>query len=163
MATKAVDLGGSLKAQIEPGAGGTAVILSGNITEAAKFKPLLDVQGPVRIDLAGVQRINSIGVRGWLTFVQQAETAGMDLVFERCSPAMVQQMSMISNFVGTRSRVASLIAPYYCEACRNEHLQVVQVTPGVPLQVPPHIPCTKCGAQMQLDEPEDMYPNLFGR
>jgi anti-anti-sigma regulatory factor len=163
MAKQAVDLGGSMKAQIEPAASGTSVVLAGNITEATSFKPLLGLRGPLVIDLAGVARINSIGVRGWLTFVTQCDAAGTDVVLDRCSPAIVSQISMISNFVGQRTRVRSLFAPYVCTACGADHLQLLEVTPGVPLSVPPAIACPKCRQAMQLDEPEAMYPSLFRR
>jgi hypothetical protein len=160
MAKQAVDLGGGLTAHVEMRDGATWVTLSGNVTEAADFLPLTKMRGPLRFDLGAVERINSLGVRSWVTFVKKCETSGIELIFERCSPVIVTQISMISNFMG-RSRVKSLYAPYVCGACNTEHLQLVEVTPGAPLAVQPTLPCPKCQSVMQLDELDAMYRSLF--
>lgn len=154
-------LGGPLSARIEPRDGATFVALAGAITEAADFAPLAALRSPVIVDMSAVDRINSIGVRNWVHFVRKCETSGVELLCERCSPAIVQQISMISNFMGARTRVRSLFAPYLCPTCSAEHLQLYEVTPGVPLAVPNQIACPKCGAVTQLDELEAMYPALF--
>ncbi len=163
MAKSGQDLGGSLKAQIEPRDGGTWIALSGPITELADLTPLTRQRGPLRMDLAGVDRINSVGVRNWIQFVTKAETMGLSVAFERVSPALVLQMSMITNFMGTHPQIRSLLAPYLCTSCQNEHLQAIEVTPGVPVAVPGRLPCPKCGQPMQLDELEAMYGTLFAR
>ena len=160
MAKREVDLGGGLKAQIDAQGGASHVALLGAVTEAASFTPLTQLGTPVRIDLAGVERINSIGVRNWIHFVKQCESSGIDLSFERCSPAIVQQISMISNFMGARSRVTSLFAPYLCGSCNAEHLELVSVTPGHPVAVQHALSCPKCQAPMMLDELEAMYGAL---
>ena len=161
MAKSGQDLGGSLTAQVEQRDGATYITLDGPVTELADFTPLTRLRGPLRLDLAGIDRINSIGVRSWILFVKQAEAMGLSLTFERVSPAMVLQISMISNFMGAKSRVRSLLVPYLCNSCHYEHLQLVEVTPGVALAVPPRMACPKCGAAMHLDELEAMYGSLF--
>ncbi|HEU0031998.1 MAG TPA: hypothetical protein VFQ53_15300 [Kofleriaceae bacterium] len=155
------DLGGALLAQVESRDGGTWVGLSGNVTEIANFAPLMKLGSPLRIDMGGIQRINSLGVRGWSVFVKEAEDAGIQLIVERCAPVIVQQIAMISNFMGSRTVVRSLLVPYYCSSCSEEALQQVEVTRGAPLAVPPSMPCPKCRSAMQLDEPDAMYDNLF--
>jgi hypothetical protein len=128
----------------------------------ANFAPLTKLRGPLRIDLGGVERINSVGVRTWLDFVTKCESSGTQLVFERCSPAIVLQISMISNFMG-HAQVASVLVPYLCGACGAEHLQLAAITRGTPVAVARSVPCPKCGTPMQLDELEDMYATLFAR
>ena len=51
--------------------GGTArVALVGDINESATLSPLVELpQSNLVIDLAGVSRINSCGVREWIAFV----------------------------------------------------------------------------------------------
>jgi len=161
MAKPAHDLGGSLTARIEPRDGGTWVALSGNVTELADFTPLMQLRAPLRFDLGEIERINSLGVRGWVNFVRDCEAAGLELDFERCSPVMVQQLSMISNFMGSRSRVTSLVVPYLCPSCNAEEVQVIAVSRGAQLAIQPTIPCPKCRTPMQVDELEEMYENLF--
>src|SRR5688572_26882872 len=129
------DLGGGLKTRIDRRDGATVIALSGGISEATNLSPLLDLPNPLRFELEGIDRINSLGVRNWVTFVRDAEAKGMQLTFERCSPVLVSQMGMISNFMGTSSRVKSLFVVYVCPSCNAEHLQLTDVEYGKPLQV----------------------------
>ena len=155
------DLGGGLLFHIEPRGAGTAVALSGNVTELADFTPLLKLRGPLRVDLGAIDRINSLGVRGWIQFVRDCEATGLDPSFERCSPVMVQQVSMISNFMGSSPRVTSLVVPYLCPTCNAEEFQLVDIAGGARRAVQPTIPCPKCKSPMQIDELEEMYESLF--
>ncbi|MCX5744077.1 MAG: hypothetical protein NT062_16430 [Proteobacteria bacterium] len=160
MAKLAQVLGGSLVAHIDHRDGATQVALVGKITEAANFA-LMQLTSPVNFDLSAIEGINSLGVRAWVHFVRDGEVAGLDMTFQRCAPVLVQQISMISNFMGSRSRVTSLFVPYLCPKCNAEELRLVNVTPGTPIAVAPSIPCPKCKTSMQLDELEEMYESLF--
>ena len=134
--------------------------LAGYVTEAADFKPLLRLPGPIRMDLGGIERINSLGVRGWVHFIADCEAAGLQIIVDRCSPVMTSQMSMIRNFMGTRTQVASLLVPYFCQACNLDDLQLVELRPGYPIVVDGVSVCKKCQGQTVLDELESMYSNL---
>lgn len=156
------DLKGGLKARIERRDGATKVALSGTLNELTDLSPLQSLPSPIHIDLEHVDRINSLGVRNWMNFIRDAEAANVALVFERCSPTIVSQMSMISNFMGTRSRVTSVIAVYLCPSCMTEHLQGADVVYGKPLQLPASMPCRSCGSAMEVDD-LSTYANLFER
>jgi ABC-type transporter Mla MlaB component len=160
MAKLGQDIGGGLMANVEERAGSTQVTLAGAVTELANFEKLKAIRGAARVDLSGIERMNSLGVRAWCHFVRDAETAGVALTFERCSPVIVEQIAMISNFFGARSQVASLLVPYYCEACGTEHTQLIERSPGAAMAVPPQNTCPKCGKPAVIDEPENMYAAL---
>jgi hypothetical protein len=160
MANKGQDLGGGLMASVEQRSGASYVTLAGPVTEMANFAALKTLTGAARIDLSGIDRMNSLGVRGWCHFVRDAEAAGLALTFERCSPVIVEQIAMISNFFGATSQVASLLAPYYCESCGTEHTQLIERSAGAPMVVPPQNTCPKCGKPAMVDEPENMYAAL---
>lgn len=145
----------SLRHRIESRNGVTWVSLTGNIDEGADFAPVTRLPGPLVIDLGGINRINSLGVREWIHFVKEREAAGIDLTFERCSPVMVGQVGMISNFMGKRSRIKSVLVPYVCPACSTETLGLFEVMPGA--EVPLSAPCPKCQQAMELDELPDTY------
>jgi anti-anti-sigma regulatory factor len=161
MAATALNLGGPLHSQLERRPGGTWVALSGTINEATNLQPLTSLPGPLVIDLAELHRINSMGVRIWMDFVRAREKAGVELVFERCSPIMVGQMSMITHFMGTRSRVKSMHVPYICGACNHEHLQVLEVSTG--MHVPPATTCPRCNSRMTLDDLPETYDEALRR
>lgn len=154
------DLGGGLTAQLDTRSGTPRVVLSGGITEATDFKPLLSMGNPLVIDLERIERINSLGVRHWFHFVRDAEAAGLDLTFDRVSAVMIQQLGMITNFMGKRSRVTSLFAPYLCTSCNTHDDQLIEVGPGGEVAVTPTKPCSRCKSEMQLDELEDMYQTV---
>jgi anti-anti-sigma regulatory factor len=160
MAKLGQDIGGGLMANVEQRGGAAHVTLAGAVTELANFETLKALRGAARIDLSGIERMNSLGVRAWCHFVRDAEAAGLSLTFERCSPVIVEQIAMISNFFGARSQVASLLAPYFCESCGTEHTQLIERNPSTPMVVPPQNTCPKCGKAAAVDEPENMYEAL---
>jgi hypothetical protein len=152
-------LGGSLRSRVERQNGETRVALSGNINERADLTPLEKLPHPLVIDLGGLQRINSIGVRNWMNFVRARESAGAELTFERLPPIMVGQMAMITRFMGARSRVKSVLVPYACPSCHHEHLQLLEVAPNA--RIEPQMPCPKCATVMELDEVVETYGEVL--
>lgn len=161
MAASAVQLGGGLRSQVEQRDGRTWIGLSGHLNEAADLTPLTQLPGPLVIDLSGLDRINSLGVRDWMRFIRTCETAGVDLTFERCSPTIVGQISMITNFMGTRSQISSVEVPYLCTSCASERIQLLELVPGAELQLT--ITCPKCGAPMELDDLVETYAEIMRR
>jgi DNA-directed RNA polymerase subunit RPC12/RpoP/anti-anti-sigma regulatory factor len=158
-AAGSLDLGG-LQARVERRGHGTWIALAGRINEFTNFTPLTQQPGPLTLDLGDIDRINSLGVRSWMYFVRDLEKAGVDLTFERCAPVMVSQSSMITNFLGSRSRVVSIVVPYLCVQCNLEHLQLLTLTPGA--SVTTAVACPKCGSRMVLDEVVETYSGLLG-
>jgi len=151
----------SVKIRTEPRAGATWIALAGNLDEGADFSSVKQLPGSLVLDLGEIGRVNSLGVRNWIHFVRDYEAAGAALTFERCAPMMVQQMSMITNFMGTRSHVKSLLAPYVCMSCHHELLDLVEIAQGAPIAVQQTRPCPKCNATMELDELLETYTKLF--
>src|SRR3954452_7833561 len=92
-------------------AGAARVFISGEMTENGDFGALLKQlpPGALVLDLVGVKRINSCGVREWVAFI--AGLRGRELVLEHCSVSIVNQLNMISAFRG-EARVRSVFAPY---------------------------------------------------
>lgn len=159
MANPSRDLGGPLRYRLEQRNGVSWIALTGCVNEASDFTPLTRVPGPVVIDLGDIERINSIGVRNWMYFVRACEAAGLVLTFERCPAIVVNQMSMITNFMGTRPRVKSLLVPYFCSSCNHEHDELLGVASEA--TIPQTLPCPKCKSQMQLDELPETYTEVL--
>lgn len=155
MAKSDNDLGGPLVYRVESRDGVTSIALSGRINEATNFAPLTQRKGRLVFDLGEIHRINSVGVRRWMDLVRTYEQAGVELTFERCSPMIVSQMSMITKFMGARSRVRSVLVPYSCPSCNYEHDDVLEVSPDA--AIAPARPCPKCKAEMRLDELPETY------
>src|SRR5437879_3415317 len=88
---------------------GTNVLLFGEITEAVSFGELKLLRGRVVLDLAGVKRINSFGVRELLNFLDDLRRQGCSLEGERCSTVVVTQLNMLPEFC-RRLKVRSFLA-----------------------------------------------------
>jgi anti-anti-sigma regulatory factor len=160
VAATELKLGPLLRAQVERGSG-THVALVGTLDEGGDLTPLTKLPGPITIDLGELRRMNSIGVRHWMDFVRVCERSGTALVFERCSPVIVGQITMITRFMGSHSHTKSLLAPYICAACKAEHNDVIEVSPAA--QVQSAITCPKCGGGMELDDLVENYVEALRR
>lgn len=130
------------------------VRVHGAITEASDFTVAL-ASCPARavVDLAGVDRVNSYGVREWIRFLKALAQAGVDVTLEGVSVPMVRQMNMIPQ-VRAGARVGAVHAPYYCPACDDERAVRLDARTR---SAPPAPPCPTCGAAMDFDDVEDGY------
>ena len=134
--------------------------LAGNITEDSQIDLIAkDMLSKVAIDLHGVRRINSYGIRQWVNVMKEIHRQGHELVFHRCPPAFVEQFNMISNF-GGGGTVYSFYLPFYCETCGTEELKLYELPDGrTPTQTPalPSASCSKCTKALAFNDIEDEY------
>ena len=95
------------------------VEMLGDFDETADLRDLASVlRGRIAIDLGGVRRYSSAGVREWIHFVRSLPQ-GTELSLVGCSTASVTQLNLIDNFRGP-ARIESFWAPYACVACGTE-------------------------------------------
>jgi hypothetical protein len=135
----------------------TKVALAGSVDEEADFKGLireLSKSRRIRLDVGGVGRINSCGVREWINFIRAMPTSSA-LEIENFTPALVSQLNMINNFVGS-AKVLSVHAPYVCPSCGREESVVVDVSAGGAVSLGA-VSCPSCKEQMEFDDLEDSY------
>src|SRR5690242_2964167 len=107
----------SLTWKIESANAGTLrIAVVGELTENANLAALAAADANAAemiLDLGGVTRINSPGVREWIAFVNGLNDRKIKVVLEKCSVPFVNQLNMISNFRG-KGQVVSVYAPYFC-------------------------------------------------
>jgi anti-anti-sigma regulatory factor len=145
----------------EPQADGRLVVqLKGEINENADFSELRKLmQGDVDLELEGVTRINSCGVREWVNFVRTLDEV-KSLRFSRCSPTVVLQLNTIYNFRGA-AKVKSFLAPYVCEVCHVDEYKLLDVRDHFAERGPhasvPAFRCPRCGGVMMFDELPERY------
>jgi|SRR3954451_4237528 hypothetical protein len=142
---------------------GLRAVLAGEITESSDFGALLPrLAGRVVLDLSGIKRINSRGVREWVDFVRAAAGQGITLELDRCSVPVVHQLNLNAAF-GGQCAVRSVYAPYFCPVCNAEHAQLVTLVSADPTSPAPRprivesIPCPTCAAPMEFDDLPDRY------
>ena len=132
-----------------------AIVLSGDIDEKCAFDALLDdVKDGTVLDLSRVERINSVGVRLWLGFIQAIEAKGCALTMRGCSVAVVQQLNIIARFAGA-ARITSIHAPFLCPQCDTSATKVVTLGGDIEPQL--HHACPNCKTPMEFDDIPQAY------
>jgi hypothetical protein len=131
--------------------------LSGIVDE--RFDPEALVQqatgNRLVLNLKGVQRLTSFGVREWSAAMKQLSGKIERIYWVECSPAVVSQLNMVANFAGG-AQVLSVQAPFYCEGCGTDTEIRCDLADGkAPL--PENVPCPKCGKTMEFDDDPDSY------
>lgn len=141
--------------------GSVRVTLAGEITEAADFSRLLaELPDTLVLDLAGIERVNSRGVREWFNFVKALNGAGKQFALERCSLSAVTQLNNFSEFAGG-APVRSVFAPYYCDACGQMHQRLVTINGTELEQINTPFKCPDCGRVAEFDDlPDDFLSFL---
>jgi hypothetical protein len=109
-----------LTTKLTRGGGKVTIALKGTIDEGcgeALDAALARIQQEVvTVDLEGVEGVNSIGYRVWLSFLKRLRGIGpFDLV--NCQMAFLDYASLVPT-LSYLSSVASIVIPYRCNACR---------------------------------------------
>jgi anti-anti-sigma regulatory factor len=149
--------------KVESQADCTWVGLSGEITETSDFTPLMAQLSNVTVmDLAEVSRINSSGIRQWINFITNFTRSGSQIILQRCSPPVVAQLNMSTDFARGTS-VRSVLAPYYCLACKREYTREITLDELAPQKLLEPMMCANCGSACELDDLPDYFLSFQGR
>ena len=154
-----------LRATVEQDGDTSVVKLVGFLDEENKLKPLVEEipAGTAMIDLAGIERINSNGIRDWVNWLAALEANGTRPVLVGCSPAIVAQINLVKNFTGTGA-VKSFQVPYHCRECDEDKVIVVEASEmSSSSATPPACPCERCGRDMDVDEMPGSYFAFLGQ
>jgi len=134
---------------------GDLLTIADNIEDNTELAPYADElkRTPI-IDLGEVTFINSIGVREWITLLDELAKRGRKVTLRNVAEPMVRQMTMVVEARGEAS-VESFFAPYVCTKCGDERVLLINVAEhraALDALEPPDLPCAKCGAPSQFDE-----------
>jgi anti-anti-sigma regulatory factor len=107
------------------------------------------------LDMGAVKKISSFGIREWADFIKNVERQVQQLVAIECTPKVVDQMNMVSQFLGTKGQVFSFYAPYRCDYCDIDRRVLFQVDRDHAairgLRPPEHL-CETCSRPEYFDE-----------
>jgi hypothetical protein len=138
---------------------GVKIVLAGEISENSEFDLLASsISSPVTLDLAGIEKVNSPGIREWLEFMSCLTKRRVTVVLERCSFAIVHHLMMISNFK-SNAEVRSIYVTYYCDTCDFGHSELVVLADN-PIELKETISCPKCGSLATFDDVPNDYLSL---
>ncbi|MEM9493993.1 MAG: hypothetical protein AAGC55_32900, partial [Myxococcota bacterium] len=115
------------------------------------------------VDLDGVKRITSFGIREWITALQRLRADYY--CFINCTPPIVSQLNMVAGFIGT-GEVISFHIPYLCRQCNATSSEVLDLRRADHREIvaslePPLTTCSKCGADSEFDDLPDLYFQYF--
>lgn len=138
------------------------VTLTGVVNEYFDYGDLLfelsqdAATGPTEIvlDCGGITRVNSEGVSRWVRFITVLARSGFELIYRRCSPAMVTQLNQVPEVLGP-ARVESVLAPYRCKATSKEELRLIELAQIADLACPPRFEDEQ--GTWDLDEQPNKY------
>jgi anti-anti-sigma regulatory factor len=113
----------------------------------------------VAINTANVERINSCGVRDWVTWLGELGRNGMTkLLLVECSPVIMAQVNLVNNFVGPGT-IVNFYGPYYCPKCDADSMLLINVDEALkslPFKAPT-CRCNRCDLTMEFDDIESSY------
>ena len=135
--------------------GYTQLAIRGIVDETCDLRRIYMMGTAVHLDLSQVTQVNSGGVRTWIEAYQNRDPE-VSILFEKCSPAVVSQINMVSIF-SEHHEIRSILGPYYCPECDQESLREMTVD-EIRSGVPPRHACNECQVELEFDElPEEYF------
>lgn len=137
------------------------VSIKGVVNEHSDFKFLVDRKSEMLfLDLKEIIRINSSGVRNWVFALNQLRD--VELHYTNCSFAVVDQLSMIPEFLTKKCCVESFDARYVCKNCNTSYTVTLivghDIQPGLDKYLDgPTASCPTCKEVMEFDHNPDSY------
>jgi len=139
----------------------TCLKFSGTIDEAFEGKKVArSAEGDwLVLDLGGVKKISSFGIREWVDFIDAASKRAKSIVLIECAPKVVDQLNMVANFAGG-GKVFSFYSPFRCDYCDSEHRVLLQLDKdyeAIKAMKLAERPCPTCKESMYFDEDGTTY------
>lgn len=107
------------------------------------------------LEFSEVKRISSFGLREWSNFIEAVERSVQRIIAIGLPPKVVDQLNMVSRFLGNKGDVFSLYAPYRCDYCDLDSrvlLQVDRDRAAIVTGNPPERTCESCSRPEYFDE-----------
>jgi len=111
------------------------------------------------IDVSGMTRMTSFGVRQWLKGIDALPKSLSDVYLLGCPTFFVDQLNMVLNFGGS-AKVLTVMAPYTCPSCGMESGETVDVLGDRTTLAKGGVPekeCSRCNGKLEFDETPESY------
>jgi len=137
------------------------VAIIGIVDENADFSELyLKKIEVLFIDLKKILRMNSSGVRNWVIALNKLKD--VELHYINCSFPVVDQLSMVPEFLTKKTFVESFDARYVCENCNTSYVFTLIVGFDIQAGLPQYLDgpdkfCSNCKAKLEFDHNPDSY------
>jgi anti-anti-sigma regulatory factor len=152
---------GKVRAEIDGDDGERHCALVGRLDEESPLRSLVPAIQARRVvlDTAGIDFINSIGVREWIHMLASLRRGGAQVTLIRASEPLTAQLSMLR---ATREAcdIQSVHVPYECAGCLREENVLIEIGPNRSALLamrPPVLPCPECGGRFELADLPERY------
>lgn len=138
------------------------IAMIGGIDEDADFSEIgaLDVK-IYEFDFEGVDKLNSCGIRGWISFIDTIEK-DRTVIYKNCPQIVIEQMGMVYGFIKEGATIESFYAPYFCADC-DEEKKVKLFAKDIQDLKAPKVKCETCDCEMEFDDIEAQYFSFLNR
>ena len=139
----------------------TILILHGSIDEHSELALPKSLGPKVVIDMADVDRINSVGINRWLPVIRELSSTRSVRAVRLSYAASIQAANIIGLFGS--AVIDSCLAPYYCAACGATPTVEVTRQEYAATRQPPKRTCPTCSKDLEFDELEEYLAFLERR
>jgi serine/threonine protein kinase len=143
----------------------TLVTIAGHVDEHFAGFGAIGGTKIVILDVSGMMRMTSFGVRQWLKAMNSLPKTVTDLYLLGCPTFFVDQLNMVLNFGGP-GKVLTVVAPHTCPACGVESGEIVDVLTDRASLAKGALPdkeCARCGGRLEFDETPESYFAFMGK
>lgn len=149
-----------LRGRIGRGDGFVALRLDGIIDEHNTLDQWLAAVGEgqtLLVDLGGVKRLNSVGVRDWVNWLRALRAKWKSIVLFDCPPPVMNEVNFVRNFA-EGAVITTFQAPLFCSVCKKEEvrtldaLQLRESRAGLPA-----FRCERSDCGLALDDDPESY------
>lgn len=152
-----------LRGRIGRGDGFVALRLDGIIDEHNGLEDLLPSVGEghtLLVDLGGVKRMNSVGVRDWVNWMRALRQRWKSIVLFDCPPPVMNEVNFVKNFA-EGAVITTFQAPTFCGQCKKEECKTLDALAlrgdGAAQPQLPSFRCERDDCQNALDDDEESY------
>lgn len=143
---------------------GSFITLRGRMDETSRLEEIVPQlpAGDLVFDCEAIVFVNSFGMREWVRFVRALSARGT-VTLQRVADTLMSQMNLIPE-LAHRLRIASFHAQYVCPTCGAEAVPLIDAiahAEELAALRAPTVPCTECGAAMELGDFPERYLGLF--
>lgn len=131
------------------------ISLEGIIDEDANFDKIKSLKmNQFVFDFNNVTMINSCGIREWIKYLQEIESATISYI--NCPQIIIEQVNMVHGFIRKGITVESFYAPYFCTNCDTGKKILLKNSEVINMKPPAKI-CNTCSGDLEFDAIEKQY------
>lgn len=131
------------------------ISLEGVIDEDANFDKIKSLKmNQFIFDFNNVSMINSCGIREWIKYLQEIESAKVSYI--NCPQIIIEQVNMVHGFIRQGITVESFYAPYFCTSCDTGKKILLKNSEVINMK-PPTKTCNTCSSELEFDAIAKQY------